>query len=134
MCITFDQEGEYRLEMEDEAGKTYTANFTIRQTAPICTITETETGVRISYDPDVVESLVLVNGKRQTTYSELTEVTKPGNYTLYLYDASGNVGTYSFHVKRQINVATIAAILMVIGIIAAGVIFYRRTQKDINLK
>jgi hypothetical protein len=120
--------------MEDEAGKTYTANFTIRQTAPTCTITETETGVRISYDPDVVESLVLVNGKRQTTYSELTEVTKPGNYTLYLYDASGNVGTYSFRVKRQINVATIASILMVIGIIAAGVIFYRRTQKDTNLK
>jgi hypothetical protein len=99
-----------------------------------CTITETSNGVLISYDPDEVETIVLSNGKSEETYTSLTEIRTPGKYTLYLYDKEGNVREYSFRVRRHINAASVLSILLVIAIIAVGVIFYRRTKNDMNLK
>jgi hypothetical protein len=99
-----------------------------------CTITETSDGVLISYDPDEVETIVLSNGKTEQTYTSLTQIRKPGNYTMYLYDKEGNVREYSFRVRRHINAASVLSILLVIAIIVVGVIFYRRTKNDMNLK
>jgi ABC-type sugar transport system permease subunit len=81
-----------------------------------------------------VETIVLSNGKSEETYTSLTEIRTPGKYTLYLYDKEGNVREYSFRVRRHINAASVLSILLVIAIIAVGVIFYRRTKNDMNLK
>jgi hypothetical protein len=131
----FPEETTEKETSEEETSEEETAEEAVLADGILeCTITETSDGVLISYDPDEVESIVLSNGKSEETYTSLTEVRTPGKYTLYLYDKKGNVREYSFRVRRHINIASVLSILLVIAIIAVGVIFYRRTKNDMNLK
>lgn len=105
-------------------------------TPPECELQETDNGVKILYDAEDVVQIILSDGETETYYESISEVTAAGSYTLYLYDAAGNVNEVSFQIagKSGVNAASVIFILMVIALIAAGVIYYRRTRNNLNLK
>lgn len=101
---------------------------------PACTVEEIQGGVRIIYDPEEVVKLVLSDGTQETEYQSISEITLPGSYDLYLYDAAGNVNKVSFQIKKGINMASAAFVLLLVALIAGGVVFFRKTRKNLNIQ
>lgn len=119
---------------EETSPETQTAAGGADKTPPACEIERTDNGVKIHYDADDVVEILLSDGNTQTYYESISEVTAAGDYTLYLYDAAGNVNEVSFRIKGRINMATVLFTVMLAALIAAGVVYYRRTRSNLNLK
>lgn len=131
---TGNREIEEMTGQEETSPETQTAAGGAVGTPPACEIERTDNGVKIHYDADDVVEILLSDGNTQTYYESISEVTAAGDYTLYLYDAAGNVNEVSFRIKGRINMATVLFIVMLAALIAAGVVYYRRTRSNLNLK
>lgn len=132
--LELSEEGSYSLLMQDASGKTYTATFTIDRTPPEVSVEPGNGTATVSYDPDDVTKLVLRNGEDEQVYTSLEKIERPGTYTLEAYDEAGNMTSISFKIKKSMNLAAVIAVVLVIALIGAGIVFVRRVKGNLNVK
>lgn len=135
--IDFSQEGSYDLTMQAENGYTYRFTVKIDNTAPTCEVSTKTNRADISYLSQDIDHVVLIkNGGEEQQYNgtELSRITEAGSYTARIYDQAGNVTVLNFRVRKGLNLAAIIAVLLVIGLGAAGVIFVRRIRQNPSIK
>ncbi|KGR76422.1 S-layer homology domain-containing protein, partial [Ureibacillus manganicus] len=97
-----DEEGQYTLEVTDEAGNVTIVQFTIDKTEPI--ITNVEEGKHYqSVAPEFNEGTAILtkDGGTGTDFISGTEITENGQYTLEVTDAAGNKTSVQFTVDNQ---------------------------------
>lgn len=132
--LEFPEEGSYSILMQDQSGKTYTAAFLIDRTPPEVSVEKGNGTAAISYDPSDVAKIVLKSGGDEQVYTSLEQIDRPGNYTLEVYDEAGNKTSLSFKISKNINLAGVAAVILLIALIGAGVVFVRRVKRNLNVK
>ena len=133
-CLELSEEGDYSLLMQDESGKTYTAAFLIDRTPPEVSVEKGNGTATISYDPSDVAKIVLKSGEDEQVYTSLEKIDRPGSYTLEVYDEAGNKTSLSFKISKNVNLAGVAAVLLLIALIGAGIVFIRRVKGNLNVK
>ncbi|KGR77595.1 Ig-like domain repeat protein, partial [Ureibacillus manganicus] len=99
---TVSDEGQYTLEVIDEAGNATTVQFTIDKTAPIITNVEDSKHYQ-SVAPAFNEGTAILtkDGGVGTAFVSGTELTENGRYTLEVTDAAGNKTSVQFTVDNQ---------------------------------
>ena len=132
--LDFTKEGSYEVKMTDPDGPDFTASLTIDRTAPEVFMTEIKGGVQFHYDSGEIHEIVVKNGTTEESYSQLPEIDRPGRYVVEFYDYAGNMTSLSVNIRRQINMATVAAVIMIIGLVALIVVFYKKTQGEMDVK
>ena len=132
--LDFTKEGSYEVKMTDPDGPDFTASLTIDRTAPEVSMTEVKGGVQFHYDSGEIREILVKNGKTEESYSQLSGIDRPGTYVVEFYDYAGNMTSVSVNIKRQINMATVAAVIMIIGLVALIVVFYKKTQGEMDVK
>ena len=135
--IDFSQEGSYDLTMQAENGYTYHFVVDIDNTAPTCEVSTRTNRADITYRSQDIDHVVLIKDdgeELQYSGTELEHITEPGRYTARIYDQAGNVTVLNFRVRKGMNLAAIIAVLLVIGLGAAGVIFIRRIRQNASIK
>lgn len=132
--MDFTMEGIYQISMSDPDGLDFTAELAIDRTPPQVSVTNNKGAAYFSYNAQEVKEIILKDGSSETTFTQMDQVTTPGSYQAEFYDYAGNVTRVSFEVKRQINLATIAVIFMIIALAALAVVFYRKTKLDMDVK
>lgn len=132
--LELSEEGDYSLLMQDKSGKTYTAAFVIDRTPPEVSVEKGNGTATVSYDPSDVAKIVLKSGEDEQVYTSLEKIDRPGSYTLEVYDEAGNRTSLSFKISKNINLAGVAAVFLLIALIGAGVVFVRRVKGNLNVK
>lgn len=129
--VNFKEDGRYRLVIRDSFGAVFDSELIRDSEPPVVTVEVTGKGAQISYkDRAEIESVILRSSDGEEVYSIVESVTKAGSYELEACDYAGNRTMVTFQVKRKLNKATIASILILIGILAGGLVFYIRTRKS----
>ncbi|MCR5674361.1 MAG: hypothetical protein K6G16_01500 [Lachnospiraceae bacterium] len=131
---TLPEDGRWEVELTGEAGTKTVA--VLRDTVPPKVSIKTEpNAAHISYESDDIVSATLTRGEELVSDGQLiTIVTKTGRYHLVVRDVAGNVAEHDFNVQYRINVFAILAIVMVIGLIGALVIFLRRVKTSVRVR
>ena len=132
--LDFTKEGSYEVKMTDPDGPDFMASLTIDRTAPEVSMTEVRGGVQFHYNSEEIREIVVKNGKTEESYPQLSGIDKSGTYMVEFYDYAGNMTSISVNIKRQINMATVAAVIMIIGLVALIVVFYKKTQGEMDVK
>ena len=135
--IDFSQEGSYDLTMQAENGYTYHFVVDIDNTAPTCEVSTRTNRADITYRSQDIDHVVLIKDdgeEQQYSGTELERITEPGRYTARIYDQAGNVTVLNFRVRKGLNLAAIIAVLLVISLGAAAVIFIRRIRQNASIK
>ena len=132
--LELSEEGDYSLLMQDTSGKTYTVSFSIDRTPPEVSVEKGNGTAMVYYDSDDVSRLVLKNGEDEQVYTSLEKIDRPGSYTLEAYDRAGNKTSLSFKISRNMNLAGVAAVVLLIALIGASVLFVRRVKGNLNVK
>ena len=84
--------------------------------------------------PDSKVTITDSRGNSTTHQSPLYSVSEPGRYRISVQDNAGNTSSKTFTVRGELNPATPIAILIIIALAAAGVIFYLRTRTNTNVR
>lgn len=135
--LDFTEDADYAVSLADAYGNLYEVNFATDHTAPEFSIAIVNHAAQITYASDDIASVTLINEKGEATdyTSEVTSITNPGHYKISAKDTSGNVSAeQSFTVTKAFNPAGIIAILIVIALVTAGILFYRKTKQNVKIK
>ena len=132
--LNLERDGTYVVTMDSEAGESeITVN--IDNTPPKFNVTTQPNRASISWVSDDVENTVLYRGSDLVSDQGIVSVvTDPGRYTITAYDRAGNQSTQSFNVTYRINVAAVIAIIIVIGLAVALIIFLRKIRTDVTVR
>lgn len=129
--VNFAEDGRYRLVIRDSFGAVFDSELIRDSKPPVVTVEMTGKGAQITYeDRSEIESVILRSAEGEESYSIVESVTKAGRYELEACDYAGNRTMVTFQVERKINTATIVSVLILIGILAGGLVFYLRTRKS----
>lgn len=132
--LDFTKEGSYEVKMTDPDGPDFTADLTIDRTRPEVSVTKVKGSVQFNYNSQEISEIIVNDGKTEESYTQLSSIDVPGKYVVEFYDYAGNMTSVSVELKRQINMATVAAVIMIIGLVALIVVFYKKTQGEMDVK
>ena len=132
--LRLEQDGTYVVTMNSEAGESdITVN--VDNTPPKFDVATEPNRASIRWISDDVENTVLYRGSDLVSDQGIVSVvTDPGRYTITAYDRAGNQSTQSFNVTYRINVAAVIAIIIVIGLAVALIIFLRKIRTDVTVR
>ncbi len=132
--ISLAEDGTWEIDLSD-AG-TYVTTTVIRDTQPPKVSVKTSPNLaEITYITNDIAEARLTRGDQLISEGSLpTRVTDAGRYQLTVSDQAGNTTTVNFVVKYRINVYAVLAIVMVVGLIAALVIFMRNTKTKVRVR
>ncbi len=132
--ITMAEDGTWEVMLHDSGNSTTTS--IIRDTQPPKVSVKTSPNLaEITYLTDDIAAAKLMRGDEIISEGSLpTNVTQPGRYQLTISDMAGNTTTVNFVVQYRINIYAVLAILMVIGLIAALIIFLRHTKTKVRVR
>lgn len=129
--LNFTKDGVYRLVIRDSFGAVFDSELIRDTKPPAVTVDVTGAEARINYeDRAEIERVILRSAGKEEVCSIVDSVKKKGTYELEAWDYAGNRTTVNFRVKGKLNKATIISLLLLIGILATGLVFYIRTRKD----
>lgn len=132
--LDFTKEGSYEVTMSDPDGPDFTASLVIDRTRPDVDVTNVKGGVQFTYNTQEISEVIVDNGKTRESYAQLSGIDQPGHYTVEFYDYAGNMTSVSASVKRELNMASVAAVVMIFVLVILIVVFYKRTKGEMNVK
>ncbi len=134
--LDLTRDGEYRITLTDIGNRLYELQFTIDTEPPVFNVNVQNHQANIEYVSQDVARVTITDsrGNSTTHQSPLYSVSEPGRYRISVQDNAGNTSSKTFTVRGELNPATPIAILMIIALAAAGVIFYLRTRKNTNVR
>lgn len=130
-------EGEYFITYQCAAtGLTYNLNINVDHTPPQLELAAVRDGVAggpvdISDVEEGCAISITCDGKAISYNKRLTQ---NGIYKIVLTDIAGNTNVYNFRITFYFNVTSILFILMVIGILAALVVYLLFTRKHLRVR
>ena len=128
------EDGRWEIDLNGEAGST-TVVINRDTVPPVFNVTTEPNTARIEYVSDDIADAVLMRGNQEISRGQLpTVITDVGRYKLTVYDLAGNETTKDFSVMYRINVFAILAILMVIALVGALLIFLRRVKTNVRVR
>lgn len=130
----FPEDGSYEITMKNELGELY--SYVVLDTeAPRFSVTTEPNRAYVSYYSDDIANCVLYkNGNQQSEGELVSQVNGSGSYTLVVYDTAGNASMQSFDVHFSLNMGAVLAIVLVIALIAAGILFLKRARSDVKIR
>ena len=132
--IDFSRDGQYVLSMTNQQGSTSQVTVVIDHVPPQFS-TSLENGAAVLYyDSDDVVRIDVTSREETQHYDGLSQISEPGIYRIDVYDAAGNMSSQTVTVPRRVNAAAVIAVILLIGLAAAAVIFLQKTKKDFNVK
>ncbi len=127
-------DGRWEIDLAGEAGLT-TVTVSRDTVPPQVRVTSEPNTARIEYISDDIAGAVLMRGNQEISRDQLpTVVTDVGRYQLTVYDIAGNETEKEFNVTYRVNVFAVLAIVMVIALGAALVIFMRRVKTNVRVR
>lgn len=134
--LDFTKDGLYELEMENEEGYQFTSELNVDHQPPVFSVVVSgkESKADIHLESDDVQYITVEKNGKTETYQSLGTINGAGKYIVSVYDFAGNVSTQTIVIPGRINLATVAAVLIILGLIAAAVVFIRKTKHDFNVK
>ncbi len=128
------EDGQYTVELETEAGPEQ-VSFLRDTAAPVFQVQTTKSEALITYaDSDAVTCEVMRGKELVHSGALVGAVAEPGSYTLTVYDAAGNHRSASFKLSYRMNTGAIVAVLLVLVLILAGVIFVRNISRQMRVR
>ncbi|MEG2087621.1 MAG: hypothetical protein RR022_05420 [Angelakisella sp.] len=135
-------DGSYEISMTSVSGDApaITVKLVRDTVAPVFTLVGVENGrstgtaVTVEYSSDDLERVELLDGGKTIEGFAGYTITDPGDYTLKVLDKAGNVSSAKFVLTYRLNVSAILAVLLVVLLAAAGVVFFLHTKKDILVR
>ena len=73
------------------------------------------------------------DGVRDESFNGVT-VSEPGNYQLFVYDKAGNMSSARFQMRYKMNLAAVMAIVLVILIAGAVVVYVKKVKRDVSVR
>ncbi|WP_026495107.1 hypothetical protein [Butyrivibrio sp. WCD3002] len=132
--VSLPEDGIYEVDFIGEAGSVTTEIYR-DCTPPILKVDTQPNLAAITYMSDDIAAAVLKRGEEIISEDQLpTRVTQAGRYQLTVTDRAGNTTDVNFSVQYRINVYAILAIVMIIAIIGAVVIFLRRVKTKVRVR
>ena len=129
------EEGTYVLQFTDENLQSYETTIVLDQTPPAVDAEQSGKGIVIRYDrEEEIDHVTIHKGKKEYDQSILYEIKEPGEYKVDFYDEAGNVTTLTFVLKKSINIASVIAVLLIIGILACGAFFFWKIRNKSVIK
>ncbi|MBE5860753.1 MAG: hypothetical protein E7301_11620 [Butyrivibrio sp.] len=127
-------DGAYEVDLNGPDGSTTLT--VIRDTqAPKVNVEVKPNLAKITYQSEDISAATLYRGTEVVLENALpTSVTEAGRYRLVTSDKAGNTTTTDFAVQYRINIYAILAIVMIIGLIGAVVIFIRRSKTKVRVR
>lgn len=132
--LHMEQEGLWQLSFSSEEGREYFATLLIDHTAPQFSVSVSGGVAVFSYDSSDVVNIVVNDGTSDTSYDALGELTTPGHYTVTAYDEAGNSTQVSFVLKKKVNPAGFFAAALAAILIAGGIVYFKRTKENMDVK
>jgi hypothetical protein len=130
--VHIDGDGDYEITFEDESGSRETA-LSVDTEAPVFSIGTKPNEATITYYSNDADRCLLMRGDEVISEQLVGTVTKPGKYSITVYDKAGNYSKGEFSVKYQINAAAVIAILSVLALIAGVVVYLLRMKKKVKV-
>ncbi len=128
-------EGTYELIFTDACRQRYETVVVIDNTPPVVKASHTGKAVTLSYeDPSDIARVVVGTDGGEYEESVLYELREPGSYTLSFYDEAGNETRMDVTVRKSVNIASVIAVLLIIGILSAGVVFFWKVRNKAVIK
>ncbi len=94
----------------------------------------TGTQVRMEYlSGDIDRAELYRDGVRDESFNGVT-VSEPGNYQLFVYDKAGNMSSARFQMRYKMNLAAVMAIVLVILIAGAVVVYVKKVKRDVSVR
>lgn len=132
--LEMTEEGIYAIQMSGENGDILNVALVKDYTAPEASVNVGGGAASIQYLSDDIAGVRLFKDKKLVEGFAGTSISEPGKYYLELTDGAGNVSSYNFTVKYQINMYGILAVVLMIGVIAGGVAFVMHTKKNMKIR
>ena len=134
--LDLTRDGEYEITFTDIGSRLYELAFTIDTEPPVFNVIVQNHQANIEYISQDVARVTITDSRGNTTThgGPVYTVSEAGRYRISVQDGAGNTSSKTFTVRAELNPATPIAILMILGLAAAGVVFYLRTRKNTNVR
>ena len=133
--VDLTREGTYVLKFTDDNLQNYETEITVDLTAPVVKAQKSGKQIVFSYDSeDEIDHVVIRDGNSEYEQTIIREIREPGSYSIDFYDEAGNCSNLEVTLKKSVNAASVIAILILIGIIAGGVVFFWRVRNKAVIK
>ena len=103
-------------------------------TVPEVVVTVKGGSAAIQYVSDDIVSVSLERNGEAVEGFGGTMISEPGNYHLTVADAAGNAAAVDFVLNYQVNMYGILAVVLVIAVIVALVVFVLHTKKNMKVR
>ena len=128
-------EGTYILRFTDENLQDYETEITVDLTPPEAWTEKFRKTVRIGYEnSEEISHVVIRQGSEEYEQDILYQIDEPGTYSLDIYDLAGNCTNLTFTLKKGVNIASVISILLIIGILAGGAVFFWKVRNKAAIK
>ena len=132
--ISMKEDGSYTIFMEDEDGNELEVALLKDTTAPEVVVTVKGGNAAIQYVSDDIVSVSLERNGEVIEGFGGTMISEPGNYRLTAADEAGNTSEVNFVLTYQVNMYGILAVLLVIAVVVALVMFVLHTKKNMKVR
>ena len=139
--VFLNRDGVYHVVMSSQdTGREYRLDLEKDTQAPQFTLdgvqggVSTGTQVRMEYlSGDIDRAELYRDGVRDESFNGVT-VSEPGNYQLFVYDKAGNMSSARFQMRYKMNLAAVMAIVLVILIAGAVVVYVKKVKRDVSVR
>ena len=133
--VELTREGTYVLEFTDDNLHSYETEITVDLTAPVVKAQKSGKQIVFSYDSEEeIDRVVISDGSSEYEQKIIREIREPGTYSIDFYDEAGNCSNLEVTLKKSVNAASVIAVLILIGIIAGGAVFFWRVRNKSVIK
>lgn len=132
--LSMKEDGSYTIFMEGEKGAELEITLLKDTTAPEVVVNVKGGSAAIQYVSDDIVSVSLERNGEVIEDFGGTVISEPGSYRLTVADEAGNASEVSFALKYQVNMYGIFAVLLVIAVVIALVVFVLHTKKNMKVR
>lgn len=136
--VQLGSDGAYSFKVEF-GEYSYTDAITLDNTPPEFGFDRVEDGVAaggtvtvILQSDDIAGYQIYLDGELMAK-QKLT-VSEPGEYTVYVYDRAGNISQQSFELEYRMDAMAIVVIIILVGIVIAGVVFFLVSRRKFIIR
>lgn len=132
--VKMEQDGSYTFKLEGDGGDSFTVTLNRDTQAPEVEVRVERQQAVISYLSDDISEITLTKAGGSPQNFSRKEVTEPGKYVLRVVDRAGNETSKAFRLGYHMNFYALAAIILAIAGIVAGVLFMLRKKKKLTVR
>lgn len=136
--VQLGSDGSYSFDVEF-GEYSYTDTITLDNTPPEFGFDRVEDGVAaggtvtvILQSDDIAGYQIYLDGELMA--KQKLAVSEPGEYTVYVYDRAGNISQQSFELEYRMDAMAIVVIIILVGIVVAGVVFFLVSRRKFIIR